>query len=86
MPFGEHVLYGSNMALPKKHDIVFQVMQVGWQGVCVLAYPQGAVAARKQFMKSTGAAGEYHLVLTLRSIMKPQSDTPQFFLVIESVK
>jgi hypothetical protein len=41
VPFGEHVLYGSNMALPKKHDIVFQVMQVGWQGVCVLAYPQG---------------------------------------------
>ena len=43
-PFGEHVPQGGNKALPKKRDIVFQATQMGRQGACVLAYPQGGGA------------------------------------------
>ena len=41
VPFGVHGAQGGTKALPKKEDVVFHVMQMGWQGACVLAHPQG---------------------------------------------
>ena len=36
VPFGVHGARGGKKALPKKEDVVFHVMQMGWQGACEL--------------------------------------------------
>jgi len=43
-----HGARGGKKALPKKEDVVFHVMQMGWQGACVLAHPQGPWAGRSE--------------------------------------